>query len=52
MFGMKFNLEIEGDHSRGFVVGLVGSRKVWVGLGFREQSKLGRQTWARGHRYS
>lgn len=25
---MKFNLEIEADHSRGFVGGLVGSRKV------------------------
>lgn len=44
---MTFNLEIEADHSRGFVVGLVGSRKVRAGLDCREQSKLGGQSWAR-----
>lgn len=47
---MKFNPEIEADHSRRFVVGLVGSRR--AGLDCREQRKLGRQTWARGPRCS
>lgn len=32
---MKFNLEIEANHSRGFVVGLMGNKEVRGGSRFQ-----------------